>query len=87
MPSKRVGHVLRRAVPQTNPHDLGRSPAGDAQPMEVLVLRNEHAFVFVGELPNDRIRRSASPQLPDMKRPREQVVQEIDELLRKRLVE
>ena len=30
-------------------------------PMEVLILRNEHAFVFAGELPNDGIRCSASP--------------------------
>jgi hypothetical protein len=55
--------------------------------MEVLVLRDEHALVFASELPNDRIWCSADPQLPDMKRLGKQITQQIDELLRQRLVE
>ena len=73
MAPQHVGHILRRAVPKTNPDDPRRSPADDTQTMKVLVLRDEDALVFEGQLPNDGIWCSASPQLPDMKRLGEQV--------------
>ena len=87
VPPQQIGHILRRAVPQTNPDDLRRSPTDDAQPMEVLVLRDEYAFVFAGKPPNDGIWCSSSAQLSDMKRLGEQIHQQIGELLRKGLVE
>lgn len=87
MPAEQVSDILRPAVPQTNPHHLGRSAAKHAEAMEVLVLRHDQAPALARELPDGEIRSSLTTHLADMRGLGKQVVQEDDQPFGQGLVE
>lgn len=55
--------------------------------MEILILRYQETVAFARDVPDDVVCRAAGTYLSDVKRPRKDVSQQIDECLRQGLVE
>jgi hypothetical protein len=72
--AKKTSHVTGAAVTEPNPNDFGRRALQNAEPVEVLVFRDEYGAEFNGALPHDVVSNATETEKADVTRVRRQVL-------------
>ena len=75
VPAQQLGDIFGSAIAYSQPDNLWWRSAQNAEPMEVFVLRNEHAPSLLCQLPHRRVRRAAGVDFSYMQRIRQHVPQ------------
>jgi hypothetical protein len=85
--SNREAILSGGAIAKTNPDDLGRRAAQNAESMKVLVFGHEHTAVLKGELPDLLVGSSALAKQSNVQRFGKTVTEKLAEFLSQLLVE
>lgn len=81
VPPEKIGDIIGRAVPQTDPDHFGRSAIQHTQTTKVLIFGDEQGLAFPGKLPDRGVSSAPRAEAADVQRPRKHVLEQCAQAL------